>query len=289
MTTMDRAAHNQWISDYFDTNYPALRWMWTNGKSLALHFGYWDENTHSDFEAQLNTNRQLANRAGLQAGQQVLDAGCGIGGSSVWMAETYGVNVLGITVSQDQVRRATENAKKRGVSALARFDKQDFTDVKASDASFDVVWALESASCALDKREFMAEAFRVLRPGGRFVSSDGFRRKRSYAPEDEAQLKRFLLGWAIPDLVTPDEFVTSMQSVGFTDVKFDDVSENAEPSMRRLYQLSVWSLPISRLMAKLKLMPQSTVQCAEGSYEQYKAYKKGLCMYGFVSATKPAA
>ena len=289
MSTIDRAAHNQWIAEYFDVNYPAVRRMWTNGQALALHFGYWDETTKTDYEAQLNTNRQLANRAKLRAGQQVLDAGCGIGGSAVWLAENYGVNVFGITVSQDQVNRATENAKKRGVDALAKFDKQDFTDIKAPDASFDVVWALESASCALEKREFLADVFRVLRPGGRLVLSDGFRRGRSYSQEDEAVLKRFLFGWAISDLVTPDEFTTLTKEAGFEDVVFEDVSKQAEPSMRRLYQIAQWSLPISRFLGKLKLMSPISIQCAEGSYEQYRAFQRGLCMYGFVSATKPGA
>ncbi len=289
MTQMDRAAHNQWIVQYFDQNYQAMRWMWTNGKSLALHFGYWDESTRTDHEAQLNTNRQLANRAGLRAGQHVLDAGCGIGGSAVWLAENYGVNVLGITLSQQQVDRATENAKKRGVNQLTKFDKQDFTDIKAPDESFDVVWALESASCALEKREFLAEVFRVLRPGGRLVMSDGFRRGRSYSQEDEAFLKSFLFRWAIPDLVTPDEFTTAMKEAGFEDVVFEDVSKQAEPSMRRLSQISSWSLPIARFLEKIKLAPSVSVQSAEAGYAQYQAFQRGLCMYGFLSATKPNA
>jgi len=287
MAAIDRAAHNKWIVQYFDLNYPALRWMWTNNKSLALHFGYWDESTHTDYEAQLNTNRQLAQRAGLQSGQHILDAGCGIGGSAVWLAETYDVQVLGITLSQEQVRHATENAKKRGVSALARFDQQDFTDIKAEDASFDIVWALESASCALDKREFLSEVFRVLRPGGRLVLSDGFRRARAYVQDEEDLLKRFLFGWAIPDLVTPDEFTAAMKVAGFENIQFENVTEHAEPSMRRLYKISLWSAPIARFLGKLKLMSPITVQCAEASYDQYQAFRRGLCLYGFVSASKP--
>lgn len=289
MSTIDRAAHNKWIAEYFDVNYKAVRRMWTNSQALALHFGYWDETTKTDYEAQLNTNRQLANRAGLRAGQQVLDAGCGIGGSAVWLAENYAVNVFGITVSQDQVNHATENAKKRGVDQLVKFDNQDFTDIKVPDASFDVVWALESASCALDKREFFAEIFRVLRPGGRLVMSDGLRRGRNYSPEDEATLKRFLFGWAISDLITPEELTTFTKEAGFTDVVFEDVSKQAEPSMRRCYEIAQWSLPIARVLGKLKLMHPVAIQCAEGSYEQYRAYQRGLCMYGFLSATKPVA
>lgn len=287
MSTLDYGTNNERIINYFDKNYQALRWMWTNSQSLALHFGYWDETTRTDFEAQLNTNRQLAIRAGLKPGQYVLDAGCGIGGSAVWLAENYGVRVLGVTLSGDQVRRATENASRRGVSERVKFSQQDYTKVDVANATFDVVFALESASCALNKHDFFAEAFRVLKPGGRLVLSDGFRRKRPFSDEDEALLKRFLWGWAIPDLATPEEYMVTMKEVGFEDVRFEDVSTRAEPSMHRLYQISRWSAPLARVLGVLRLMPPITVQCAEASYDQYVAYKRGLCGYEFMSARKP--
>jgi hypothetical protein len=119
------------------------------------------------------------------------------------------------------------------------------------------------------------------------VLSDGFRRARSYKQEEEDILKRFLFGWAIPDLVTPDEFTTSMKAAGFENIQFENVTEHAEPSMRRLYKISLWSAPIARFLGKIKLMSPITVQCAEASYEQYQAFRRGLCLYGFVSATKP--
>jgi tocopherol O-methyltransferase len=289
MITLDQGANNQRIIDYFDKNYTAMRWMWTNGRSLALHFGYWDDATRTDYEAQLNTNRQLATRAGIKSGQSVLDAGCGIGGSAVWLAETYGVSVFGVTLSADQVRHATENAARRGVSHLAKFSQQDYTHMDVKDASFDVVFALESASCAVNKHDFFAEAFRVLKPGGRLVLSDGFRRKRPFADEDEALLKKFLWGWAIPDLVTPDEFVASIKGAGFGEVQFEDVSVQVEPSMRRLYQISRRLLPLIRIFGPLGLIPAAALQSAQGSYDQYTAYRRDLCGYAFLSARKPSA
>lgn len=288
MTTLDRAAHNKQIVNYYDQNYRSSRWMWTNSQSLALHFGYWEDDTRTDFEAQLNTNRQLAMRAGLKQGQKILDAGCGIGGSAVWLAETYGAQVFGITLSADQVRHATENAAKRGVSHLAKFSQQDYTNVNVEPASFDVVWALESVSCALVKREFFVEAFRVLKPGGMLVLSDGFRRKRPFGNrEDEDLMEQFLRGWALPDLATPDELIAPAKEAGFENVKCEDVSERAEPSMRRLYEISRRSLPLARLLGRLKLANPVVVQCTEGGYVQYLAYKRGLCGYLFFSAQKP--
>jgi len=287
---MDRAAHNKQIVNYYDQNYTASRWMWTNSRALALHFGYWEETTRTDFEAQLNTNRQLALRAGLTPGQKVLDAGCGIGGSAIWMAETYDVEVFGITLSADQVRRATENASRRGMSQRVKFSQQDYTKIDVAAESFDVVWALESVSCALDKREFFTEAFRVLKPGGRVTLSDGFRRQRPFATqEEEVLMAQFLKGWALPDLATPDELITPAKAAGFEQVQFQDESKRAEPSMRRLYEIGRWSAPIARFLGALKLVDSLAIQCAQGSRDQYLAYQRGLCGYAFFSASKPAA
>lgn len=289
MTTIDRAAHNQRTADYFDKNYQAMRTLWTNGQSLALHFGYWEDGTRTDIEAQLNTNRQLAIRAELKPGQKILDAGCGIGGSAIWLAENYKVEVFGVTISADQVRHATENAAKRGVSHLTKFSQQDFTKIDVPDATFDVVWALETASCALDKHEAFTEWFRVLKPGGVVVMSDGFRRKRPFSAEDETLLKSFLLGWAIPDLVTPEELLDAVKGAGFENAVFEDVSERAEPSMRRLFEISRKMLPISRFLTGLRLLSTVNLQSAQGGYDQYIAYKRGLCGYCLSSARKPVA
>jgi cyclopropane fatty-acyl-phospholipid synthase-like methyltransferase len=72
---------------------------------LAFSFSnslYWDENTHTHSESLLNKNQKLYESADIKPGDYVLDAGCGIGGSSIWMAKNHANNLKAITISAKQ-------------------------------------------------------------------------------------------------------------------------------------------------------------------------------------------
>jgi cyclopropane fatty-acyl-phospholipid synthase-like methyltransferase len=66
-------------------------------KNLALHYGYWDKKTLSHTQSLLNKNQKLYDAAGIKPVDKVLDAGCGIGGSSIWMAKNHGNKMKAIT------------------------------------------------------------------------------------------------------------------------------------------------------------------------------------------------
>lgn len=283
----DRSAHNQWVAKYYDTINQDFLWVWTDRQSLALHFGYWEAHTRNHYEAQRNLNRILAERADLRPGLRVLDAGCGVGGSAIWLAQQYQVQVLGITLSPTQVRRAQGYAAKRSVARQTTFARLDYTALALHESTFDVVWALESVCHARNKSDFLAEAFRVLRPGGRLVVADGFRRTRPASAEDEHLLQSWLLGWAIPDIDTPAEFLAVMRAVGFSDIQFDDVTERIQPSMQRLDWLSLCLVPPARLLRRVGLLSPIRVDNGAASAICCEALRRGLTLYGLVSGVKP--
>lgn len=101
---------------------------------------------------------------------KVLDVGCGIGGTSRYLAKKYGASatVTGITLSPNQVERATTLAKERGIDN-ANFQVMDALSMSFPDNSFDVVWACESGEHMPDKKKYVEEMTRVLKPGGRIV------------------------------------------------------------------------------------------------------------------------
>jgi cyclopropane fatty-acyl-phospholipid synthase-like methyltransferase len=228
------------VVQYYDKNWLDYLIGWVRPGALGLHWGYWNENTHSHSQALLEMNKENAARLELRPGMRVLDAGTGIGGSAIWLAATYGVHVVGVSLSAVQVGRATKFARKRGLNGLTAFEQHDFTAMTYPDESFDVVWAQESV-CHVPlegKQAFLREAYRVLKPGGQLLMEDWFRRSRPYSEANERLLKEFMTGWAIDDLATGEEILQWAGDAGFVDVAtMQDFTSYTYRSMRRLRNL----------------------------------------------------
>jgi tocopherol O-methyltransferase len=282
-----RPDHSQHVRLYYDETLWLVSNFWTNQKVLAAHVGYWEADTRNDREAQANMNRILAERVAIQPGEHVLDAGCGMGGSAFWLAENRGACVFGVTLSPRQARLAVRAAARRDLSRHTSFSLQDYTATAFPDESFDVVWAIESVCYALAKSAFFEEALRVLRPGGRLILSDGFRRARNYPEADERLMRRWLDGWALLDMDTPDEFVASACAAGFTDVRFDDVTDRIRPSVDRLHLLSHWTAPLGSALSRVGLLSPVVARAMWANNDTYDVIRGGLSIYGIMSATKP--
>ncbi|NOQ65462.1 MAG: methyltransferase domain-containing protein, partial [Methyloprofundus sp.] len=117
---------------YYEDCHNDYLFAWCNRQNLALHYGYWDAATpYKHHQALLNTNRVLYESAQIKPSDHILDAGCGLGGSSLWIANEYNNKVTGITLSEKQALYANRHAQKRGLTdsvnfAVANFCATDF-------------------------------------------------------------------------------------------------------------------------------------------------------------------
>ena len=91
---------------------------------------YFELQDQSLDDAQLAKKRHLAAKLCLQPGTTVLDIGCGWGGLALYLAEIAGAKVTGITLSQEQYKRAQERAMERSLTPDATFRLLDYRDVE---------------------------------------------------------------------------------------------------------------------------------------------------------------
>ena len=92
--------------------------------------GYFEHAEQPLDDAQLAKKRHLASKLLLQPGQSVLDIGCGWGGLGLYLAETAGAKVTGITLSQEQYAAANARAAEKGIGGDASFRLQDYRDMR---------------------------------------------------------------------------------------------------------------------------------------------------------------
>lgn len=111
-----------------------------------------------------------------------------------YLAKKFGANaqVTGITLSPEQVKRATQLAADQGVKN-AEFQVMDALDMQFPANSFDLVWACESGEHMPDKKKYVEEMARVLKPGGKIVIATWCQRDDSDRPFDKQVMHMFFM------------------------------------------------------------------------------------------------
>ncbi|HQZ49840.1 MAG TPA: methyltransferase domain-containing protein [Chitinophagaceae bacterium] len=284
---MQSADYHKRIIEYYKDTENAYKDSWDLNNSLAIHYGYWDEKVNSFPESLLRMNEIMIETAEIKSTDKVLDAGCGVGGSSIFMATVLGCKVTGITLSERQVQQANENAAKKNVEDLVNFKAMDYSATDFPDASFDVVWGCESICYADDKEKFIKEAFRLLKPGGRLIVADGF--VSEFTNNENPIIRQWADGWQVNYLESPERFKNFMQAAGFTDINYHNISKQASHSSRRLYRF-YFLAKLYLLWKKVNFSKPATDMQKKNIMAckyQYKGMKKGLWQYGIAVGKKP--
>lgn len=279
--------NNDQINEYYDfsrLDYQLYNLKWSN---LSMHYGLWEATTRTHRQALDNENRVLAEIAGIGPEDQVLDMGSGYGASSVWLAENISCRVMGVNINRRQVDVAEESVRSRRLGHRVTFGLADFHDLPWPDASFSVVFALESLSHSRRKGVALAEAWRVLRPGGRIVIADGFFSKDPafLTPEEARVAKSCFDGVRVPPLDTVSVFRERLLEAGFGAVQFIDKTPGILPTARRVRRLGQILRPLGKLSAALGFRTLSPAHM-DAFVNQYSAFASGLGTYGVFYAKR---
>jgi MPBQ/MSBQ methyltransferase len=160
-----------------------------------IHLGYYGKDVKYKYkplkDAQYAFIDEMMKFGGIDpavdSNAKVLDVGCGFGGTSRYLARALGPNatVTGITLSPKQAERAAQLAVEQN-TPNAKFMVEDALEMPSfEDNSFDIVWACESGEHMPDKKKYIDQMMRVLKPGGKFVMATWCQRDDRQVPFDK--------------------------------------------------------------------------------------------------------
>lgn len=263
--------------------------MWDLNQSYKLNFGFWDSSTANLREALRNQSAVMAEKACIKADHHVLDAGCGVGGSAIFLAKELGCQTTGITIVPDQVKRAQQHALQEGVAHHTSFCEADFSETPFEDQSFDVVWGIESICYAEPKIAFIKEAYRLLKPGGQLVISEILAEKEHMNPQEYSLLmdNGFKL-CMVNSLYTARQYQADLVAVGFRAISIEDCTALVRPSINPLHRLyypaTIYNWWRNRLGGNFSNVQRGNIKML---YYLHKSLSSGLWKYGLISAQKP--
>jgi ubiquinone/menaquinone biosynthesis C-methylase UbiE len=244
--------------DYYDK-------LWSNPyrirqlgrKLLSWHFGFYEKGINNSNEAKINMMDYVGRLLDLdgESFARILDAGSGIGSTSIHLAKKYSKCIFhGITISHYELLLARKLQKKYKISNV-RFQQGSYMKTSYLNNYFDRIFALESIIYAPNKKEFVKEMYRILKPNGKIVIIDIFPKKNALnsltfkindflynRKNSEKNLKNYY--------VDMDQFIEFLKSKNFVEIKIHNLIDLGNIKIFNLffaYILSSFALLISKL------------------------------------------
>jgi cyclopropane fatty-acyl-phospholipid synthase-like methyltransferase len=263
------------------------------GSARTWNYGVWESDVRTH-QAALQRGKEFLLR-GLDVGPttRILDVGCGAGGFAIWCAATFGSRVTGITICEEHVEVAKDNAEQAGVGERCEFLCMDMDALAFEPASFDLVTNQESYCCAQDKRRYLRDVFRTLSPGGTWSCVDFNVRAGRLTPAESAEVQKVLRGFHIPSLLPLSRVLAYAKAAGLQPTAAGELGAAVLPTAALIMRSSREPVRLARRHPRRRLHSPDRVQEANirGHFEAGMAYSvglhTGLFEHGFFGARKP--
>ncbi len=287
MNLKEKQDYYKEIDYYYEFSEVAYREGWDLTYSRSLHNGYYDAKVNSFRQSLTRLIEVCAEAAEIKKGDYVLDAGCGIGGSSFYINQSIGAKVAGINITRRQLELANEYKKKKQLEEVD-FYHMDFLNTDFDSNTFDVVWAIESVCHAYDKAIFLREAYRILKPGGRLMVADAFNAKPVFTENEAELMQKWTHNLAVNELEYIGSFEKHLNEAGFQEITNRDVSENIKKSVNRIHFLGKASALYTTFLKTLgvKRKNQAKINNSIAAVHLKPTFSQKLWTYHIITAQK---
>ncbi|WP_346292207.1 methyltransferase domain-containing protein [Sphaerothrix gracilis] len=287
---MTSSLHQQ-IQQFYDTSSALWEQVWGE----HMHHGYYGTTgTHRKErrQAQIELIERLLDWGEISQASHILDVGCGIGGSTLYLAEKFNAKAIGITLSPIQAERGTQRAIAAGLEAAgsapsASFQVADALNTPFEDNQFDFIWSMESGEHMPDKRQFLQECFQLLQPGGKFLLATWCHRPTdslagALTADEQKHLEDIYQVYHLPYVISLPEYEAIAQDIGFQNITTADWSTAVAP----FWDEVMFSALNLEAVSGLVQAGWPAIQGAFALRLMSQGYKKGLLRYGLLCATK---
>ena len=263
-------------------------------REFNMHFGFyrWGMNP-LDREAMLEQmNQEVLRELEVEsaADSRILDLGCGLGTTLRSIAGRLpAAGFTGVTRVPWQVEQARARNAATPDGERIRILQADYERTPLPGAAFDAAYALESACHAhgADKAGLLAEAHRLLRPGGRLVVVDGFlRSRRGMHALHRRVYRRLCECWVIEALGELDCFQAQLAALGFRNVRVEQWQFRVAPSVFHIPWVTLKFLVGEVLYGKQKMTRARWNNVLAPALLPLVSMPLGPMVYCMVSATK---
>lgn len=265
------------IRNHYDVSTLFYRLLW----GPHIHHGFWEGN-EPPASAQVALTEKLAKLAEIRNGSVVYDIGCGMGGSSIWLARNRNCQVTGVTLSPVQKQWATMACFGRPFQNKPVFRCEDAESIYFAPESADYVWSIECTEHLFDKPSFFKKSASWLKPKGRFALCAWLAGEDPLSPAQEEQVQRVCEGMFCPSLGTQQDYIDWFERAGMrivhTGLWTRNVEQTWEICRRRVERTGV------RYLAKL--LGKNHTLFLNHFDAILEAYRSGAMEYGYFIAEK---
>jgi tocopherol O-methyltransferase len=240
------------------------------------------------YQAQIDLIDELLAWAHIDQASAILDAGCGIGGSALYLCDRFPTaTAIGLTLSPRQAARANERAQAAGLAERAQFQVTDVLHTPFPDAHFDFIWSLESGEHYPDKAQFFQESYRLLKPGGKLLMATWCHRPTTslagpLTESEQWHLENLYQVYHLPYVLSLPDYVNLAQQSGYSNIRTADWSDAVAP----FWDAVIDSVFQWEAIAGLLQSGWPTVQGTFALGLMRWGFQRGLIRYGMLTATR---